>query len=128
MTGESSGTGLPVGGSLLLLIGGCIGLIVGVRALAVHSSERYGWPMILNWWNLLYLLAAGAFFFMASMGREGLTAGAIVAVGLWAFMLLLNIRKTNLLTGVLMTLLQPLAVAVLWLLLGVLRVAGQGRR
>ena len=111
-----------------------VGLILAVlialgatKALADHTSQRYGWPLIMNWWNILHFIGGAAFMFLAFVGLQPLM-GAVVFAGCWLIVLIVNITKTNLVVGTLMTILQPLVVAILWVLYGVTRAKAEGRR
>lgn len=109
----------PKGVSQLLGGGLILGLIVTVlaallvtKALADHSMRRFGWPMILNWWNALHLVSGFALWCGAASGAP--LGGVIVAGGLWLIVMAVNIRKTDLVTGVAMTIVQPFVVAILF--------------
>lgn len=110
-----------------------IGLVLAVllalgttKALADYTSRRYGWPLILNWWNLLHFVGAVLGMFVSTMGVPMM--GLVVFGGCWVIVLIVNIWKTNLLAGLLMTLVQPLVVAILWVAYGITRAKMEGRR
>lgn len=110
--------GLAVGALFMVPILAVVGSLLVVRSLANHTMNRYNWPLILNWWNALYLVGfLGAFF----VGSFGVATGDAVPLGLgffgaiWLVMLVVNIRKTDLITGLGMTLIQPLAVFVIYM-------------
>ena len=110
--------GLAIGALFILPILAVIGSLLMVRSLANHTMNRYNWPLILNWWNALYLVGfLGAFF----VGSLGIATGDAVPLGLgffgaiWLILLVVNIRKTDLMTGIAMTLIQPLAVFVIYM-------------
>ena len=109
---------LAIGAMFVLPILAVIGSLLVVRSLANHTMNRYNWPLILNWWNALYLLGfLGALF----VGSMGMATGDSVPLGLgffaaiWLVLLVVNIRKTDLMTGIAMTLIQPLAVFVIYM-------------
>lgn len=100
------------GGVILGLIVAVLAALLATKALADRSMARYGWPMILNWWNALHLVAGFAFWAGAAMGS--VVGGLIVAGGIWLIVLAVNVRKTDLLTGVAMSVVQPFVVAILF--------------
>lgn len=123
---SNSNGSIVVGGFILALIVVLIIAIGATKALADYSASRFGWPMIMNWWNALHLISIFAFFGAASMGSP--MAGAVIAAGLWLIVLLVNIRKTNLLVGLTMTILQPFIVFIAWVIYGALKSKAEGRR
>jgi uncharacterized protein len=121
----------PAPDPVIALKGGGLffGMILAVaasKALADHTTNKYGWPLIMNWWNLLHFVGAVAGMFVASFG--GIMMGLVVFGGCWLVVLLVNITKTNLLTGLAMTIVQPLVVAILWVVYGVTKAKAEGRR
>ena len=102
-----------------------------VRSLANHTMNRYGWPLILNWWNVLYLVGFFGGCFVASMGAQtgdALSLGFGFFGAIWLVLLIVNVRKTNLMTGLAMTLIQPFVVFILWALYGAAKAKMEGRR
>ena len=127
-----SGLGsLGVGALFILPIIAIVASLLVVRSLANHTMQKYGWPLILNWWNVLYLVGFFGGCFVASMGAH---TGEIVSMGLgffgaiWAILLIVNIYKTSLLTGLAMTLIQPFVVFILWAFYGATKAKMEGRR
>ncbi len=114
------------GGLFLGLILAVVAALAATKALADHTTNKYGWPLIMNWWNLLHFVGAVAGMFVASFG--GTLMGLVVFAGCWLVVLLVNITKTNLLTGLAMTVIQPLVVAILWVVYGVTKAKTEGRR
>ncbi len=114
------------GGLFLGLILAVVTALAATKALADHTTNKYGWPLIMNWWNLLHFVGAVAGMFVASFG--GTLMGLVVFAGCWLVVLLVNITKTNLLTGLAMTIIQPLVVAILWVVYGVTKAKAEGRR
>lgn len=114
------------GGLLLIPILAIIAALLATKSLAEHTTRRFNWPLILNWWNVLYLVGIfGGLFvstFAGPAGGLGLF-GAICAV-----MLIVNIIKTNVLTGITMTVVQPLVVVIMWFCYCLARGQIQGRR
>lgn len=125
-TPSNSSTSMVVGGFILALIVVLIIAISATKALADYSASRFGWPMIMNWWNALHLVSIFALVGAASIGSP--MAGALIAAGLWLIVLLVNIRKTNLLVGLTMTILQPFIVFIAWVIYGALKSKAEGRR
>lgn len=123
---SNSTTSMVVGGFILALIIVLIIAISVTKALADYSASRFGWPMIMNWWNALHLVSIFALVGAASLGSP--MAGAVIAAGLWLIVLLVNIRKTNLLVGLTMTILQPFVVFIAWVIYGALKSKADGRR
>lgn len=117
---------IGLGLAMLALIVVVIVALLATRSLANYSMQRYGWPMILNWWNLLHLVAIFALIGGISFGAP--IAGLVIAGGLWVIMLLVNCLKTNLLAGLAMTLIQPFVIFLLWALYGAARAKAEGRR
>lgn len=117
---------VTVGGIFLALILAVVAALVATKALADHTTNKYGWPLIMNWWNLLHFVGAVAGLFIASFG--GAMMGLVVFAGCWLVVLLVNITKTSLLTGFAMTIVQPLVVAILWVIYGVTKAKAEGRR
>ena len=115
-----------LGGLILGLIVCVLLALLATRSLANYSMQRYGWPMILNWWNLLHLVAIFAWITCVSFGAP--LVGVVVAGGLWLIMLVMNCIKTNLLAGVAMTVIQPFVIFVLWALYGAAKAKAEGRR
>ena len=115
------------GGAMILglIVAGLIA-IWATKALADYSINRFGWPMILNWWNILHLISIFAFLGAISVGAP--LAGVVIAGGLWLIVLFVNIRKTNLLAGLAMTILQPFLVFIMWAIDGVMKAKTEGRR
>lgn len=102
------------GGVILGLIVAVLAALLATKALADRSMSRYGWPMILNWWNVLHLVAGFALWAGAAMGSP--IGGLVVATGIWLIVLAVNVRKTDLLTGVAMSVVQPFVVAILFVI------------
>lgn len=100
------------GGLILGLIIVVLAALLATKALADHTTRRFGWPMILNWWNVLHLIAGFALWAGAAMGSP--IGGLVVAGGIWLIVLAVNVRKTDLLTGVAMSVVQPFVVAILF--------------
>lgn len=100
------------GGAVLGVIVAILAALLATKALADHSMRTYGWPMILNWWNVLHLVAGFAFWCGAAFGS--VLGGAVVAGGIWLIVLSVNVRKTDALTGVGMTVVQPFVVGILF--------------
>ncbi|MBX7135387.1 MAG: hypothetical protein K1X67_22180 [Fimbriimonadaceae bacterium] len=115
-------------GLFLGLIGVVLASILGTKAVADHTSRKYGWPLILNWWNALYIVGFFAIGFCAFLGPGGFQVGLMVAGVLWLVMLVVNISKTSLITGIVMTLIQPFVAALLWVLFGLARSKAGARR
>lgn len=107
------------GGAILGLIVAFLAALLATKALADRSMSRYGWPMILNWWSVLHLVAGFALWAGAAMGT--LTGGLVVAAGIWLIVLAVNVRKTDFLTGVAMSVVQPFVVAILFVVLQLAR-------
>lgn len=102
------------GGVVLGLIVAVLAALLATKALADHSMRTYGWPMILNWWNALHLVAGFALWCGVAFGSA--LGGAVVAGGIWLIVLSVNVRKTDLMTGVMMSLVQPLVVAIVFVI------------
>jgi uncharacterized protein len=119
-------TALLGGAMILALIVAGLVALGATKALANYSIKRFGWPMILNWWNVLHLVSIFAFLGAFSVGAP--MAGIVVAGGLWLIVLFVNVRKTNLLAGLAMTILQPFLVFIMWAIYGVLKAKAEGRR
>lgn len=117
---------IGLGLALLALIVVVLVALLATRSLANYSLQRYGWPMILNWWNLLHLVAIFALIGGISFGAP--VAGLVIAGGLWVIMLVVNCLKTNLLAGLAMTLIQPFVIFLLWALYGAAKAKAEGRR
>lgn len=117
---------LTSGGLFLGMILAVVAALAATKALADHTTNKYGWPMIMNWWNLLHFTGAVAGMFVASFG--GIMMGLVVFAGCWLVVLIVNIIKTNLLTGFAMTFVQPLVVAILWVVYGVTKAKAEGRQ
>lgn len=116
------GGGMIVG--LILLVVVALG---ATKALADHTAERYGWPLIMNWWNALYLVGGAVLMWSTFVFGEP-SLGWVVFAGCWLIVLVVNIVKTNLIIGTLMTIIQPVAVLMLWLLFQLLRAKAGGQR
>lgn len=114
------------GGLFLGMILAVVAALAATKALADHTTNKYGWPLIMNWWNLLHFVGAVAGMFVASFG--GVMMGLVVFGGCWLVVLTVNITKTNLFTGLAMTIVQPLVVAILWVAYGVTKAKTEGRR
>jgi uncharacterized protein YecT (DUF1311 family) len=111
----SSSISQMIGGSVILgLIVAVLAALLATKALADRSMSRYGWPMILNWWNVLHLVAGFALWAGAAMGSP--IGGLVVAGGIWLIVLAVNVSKTDLLTGVAMSVVQPFVVAILFVI------------
>lgn len=106
------GNQILLGAALLGLLLAVIAALLAVKALAEHTTERFGWPLILNAWNLVHLVAA--FAVVLGAWFDLFTAGLVVGAGLWLVVLLVNIRRTDLITGVTMSIVQPLVVWILY--------------
>lgn len=117
---------LTGGGLFLGMILAVVAALAATKALADHTTNKYGWPLIMNWWNLLHFIGAVAGMFIASFG--GIMMGLVVFAGCWLVVLIVNITKTNLVTGLAMTIVQPLVVAILWVVYGVTKTKAEGRR
>lgn len=117
---------LTGGGLFLGMILAVVAALAATKALADHTTSKYGWPLIMNWWNLLHFIGAVAGMFVASFG--GIMMGLVVFAGCWLVVLIVNITKTNLLTGLAMTIVQPLVVAILWVIYGVTKAKAERRR
>lgn len=114
------------GGLLLIPLLGIIAGLLATKSLAEHTSRRYQWPLILNWWNVTYLVGIFGGLFVSTMG---VPASGLVFFGATCLvMLVVNVSKTNLLTGLAMTLVQPFVVVILWLAYGIAKANVQGRR
>jgi len=100
------------GGLILGLIVVVLAALLATKALADRTSQRFGWPMILNWWNVLHLVAGFALWAGVAMGSP--VGGLVVAGGIWLIVLAVNVRKTDLPTGVAMSVVQPFVVAILF--------------
>lgn len=110
---QTDGVGELVGGGLILgLVVAVLAALLATKALADHSMRKFGWPMILNWWNVLHLVVGFALWCGAALGSP--LGGFVVAGGVWLIVLAVNIRKTDVLTGVAMTIVQPFVVAILF--------------
>ena len=107
------------GGVTLGLIVAVLAALLATKALADRSTSRYGWPMILNWWNVLHLVAGLSLWAGAAMGSA--IGGFVVAAGVWLIVLAVNVRKTDLLTGLAMSIVQPFVVAILFVVFQVAR-------
>lgn len=123
---SNSTTSMVVGGFILALIVVLVIALGATKALADYTAARFGWPMIMNWWNALHLISIFALVIASSIGSP--IAGAVIAAGLWLIVLLVNIRKTNLLVGLTMTILQPFIVFIAWVIYGALKSKAEGRR
>lgn len=117
---------MAVGGIILGLIVLLLIAVGATKALADYTAARFGWPMVLNWWNVLHLISIFAFLGAFSVGAP--MAGVVIAGGLWLIVLFVNIRKTNLLVGLTMTVLQPLVVFIMWAIYGAMKSKAEGRR
>lgn len=117
---------LTGGGLFFGMILTVVAALAATKALADHTTDKYGWPLIMNWWNLLHFVGAVAGMFVASFG--GIMMGLVVFAGCWLVVLLVNVTKTNLVTGLAMTVVQPLVVAILWVGYGVTKAKAEGRR
>lgn len=124
--GDDGLASLIFGGIALALALLVLALLLLIKYLADYTTNRYRWPLILNWWNALHFAGAVLGMFVASIA--GPAAGAVVFGGLWLVVLLINIRKTNLLAGLAMTIIQPLVVALLWVLCGAMKAKTERRR
>lgn len=129
---QGSGLGsLGIGALFILPILAVVASLLMVRSLANHTMQKYGWPLILNWWNTLYLVGFFGGCFVASLGAQ---TGDAVPMGLsffgaiWLILLIVNIYKTSLLTGLAMTLIQPFVVFILWAFYGATKAKMEGRR
>lgn len=111
-TAPSSISQMVGGGVILGLIVAVLAALLATKALADHSMRKFGWPMILNWWNVLHLVVGFALWCGAALGSP--VGGFVVAGGVWLIVLAVNIRKTDVLTGVAMTIVQPFVVAILF--------------
>lgn len=110
---QAAGVGELVGSGLILgLIVAILAALLATKALADHSMRKFGWPMILNWWNVLHLVVGFSLWCGAALGSP--VGGFVVAGGVWLIVLAVNIRKTDVLTGVAMTIVQPFVVAILF--------------
>lgn len=123
---DSNNADALFGGIILGLIVVALIALGATKALADYTSNRFGWPMILNWWNVLHLISIFALIGGLSVGAGA--GGAVIAIGLWLIVLLVNVRKTNLLVGLTMTALQPFVVFIMWALYGVMKAKAEGRR
>ena len=108
-----------VGGVILGLIVCVLLALLATKALADRSMQRYGWPMILNWWNVLHLVSGFALWLGAA--TQNAIAGLIVAGGLWLIITVVNVRKTDLGTGLAMSVVQPFVVAILYIVISFAR-------
>lgn len=117
---------MAVGGIILGLIVLLLIAVGATKALADYTAARFGWPMVLNWWNVLHLISIFAFLGAFSVGAP--MAGVVIGGGLWLIVLFVNIRKTNLLVGLTMTVLQPLVVFIMWAIYGAMKSKAEGRR
>ena len=113
--------GVVVGAILAVLLA-----LFLTKSLADFTTRKYGWPLILNWWNALYLVGAAVGIFVASFG--GWMMGLTVFAGCWLIVLIVNIIKTDLLTGTVMSIVQPLVVVVMWTGYGATRSKIEGPR
>lgn len=123
---ENKNAGLLMGALILGLVVIVLLALLATKSLADYSMRKYGWPMILNWWNLLHLVAIFALIGLWSFAAP--VAGLVVAGGLWVIMLVVNSLKTNILAGLAMTIIQPFVIFVLWALYGVAKAKAEGRR
>ena len=111
---------LTVAGQTLLgglALGAIVAVIIALlatKALADHSNRKYGWRMILNWWNVLHIAAPLVVVIGVMLGAP--MAGAVVAVGLWLIVTIVNIRNTSLLTGLAISVVQPFVVGILFVI------------
>jgi len=122
---------LAIGAMFILPVLAVVASLLVVRSLANHTMNRYGWPLILNWWNVLYLVGFFGGCFVASMGAQtgdALSLGFGFFGAIWLVLLIVNVRKTNLMTGLAMTLIQPFVVFILWALYGAAKAKMEGRR
>ncbi len=119
-------TALLGGAMILALIVAGLVAVGATKALADYSIKRFGWPMILNWWNVLHLVSIFAFLGAFSVGAP--MAGIVIAGGLWLIVLFVNVRKTNLIAGLAMTTLQPFLVFIMWAIYGATKAKAEGRR
>lgn len=111
--GQTKGSGELFGGAVILgLLVVLLLALLATKALADHSMRKFGWPMILNWWNVLHLVVGFALWGGAMIGAP--LGGVVVAGGVWLIVLAVNIRNTDVLTGLAMTVVQPFVVAILF--------------
>ncbi len=114
------------GGLFIIPIIAVVLALLATKSLAEYTLRRFNWPLILNWWNVLYLIGIFGGLFV------GTFAGPIGGFGflgaLCVVMLIVNVSKTNLLTGLAMTAVQPFVVIILWLGYGFAKAGVQGRR
>lgn len=129
---RGSGLGsLGIGALFILPILAVVASLLVVRSLANHAMQKYGWPLILNWWNALYLVGFFGGCFVASLGAQtgdALPMGLGFFGAIWLILLIVNIHKTSLLTGLAMTLIQPFVVFILWAFYGATKSKMEGRR
>lgn len=111
--GQTEGSGELFGGAVILgLLVVLLLALLATKALADHSMRKFGWPMILNWWNVLHLVVGFALWGGGMIGAP--LGGMVVAGGVWLIVLAVNIRKTDVVTGLAMTVVQPFVVAILF--------------
>lgn len=115
----SADKGLIGGGMLLALILVILAAFLATKSLADRTKAKYNYNMILNWWNVIHLVAILTFVLLMSFGQP--LAGAVVYAGLWLVMLVVNIMHTSLLTGLAMTIIQPFVIFILWAAYGFAR-------
>lgn len=104
---------LAFGGLLIGLLAVVAVCLLGTKWVADRSSQKYGWRMILNWWNGLYVVGVIATIYCIVIGAP--FGGAAVFGAIWLVMLLINVRKTSLGFGFLMTLMQPFVVFIIFM-------------
>lgn len=114
-----------------------LGLIFVIGTAVVRFStrtyEKYGYRVARNWINVLWPLAAVIAYIGHAAAQQGDSGTAdtanLIAVGLIALVLIQNVRKTGLITGIIATIVQSLLLVfsiVIVLLYGFFR--GERRR
>lgn len=113
----SQSSGSKIG---LVITAGLVGLgllALGINMIARRTQEKYGYRVFLNWWNVLYvpipiLLIAGAVMAHGNTGDGVFLALAIPAAALLVWRVGVNIGKTSLVTGLLISIIQLLCFVI----------------
>lgn len=104
----------PYAAWMLLGVGTAL-LVLGVAVILLlnASATRYGYDLLLNRMNFVWLIVVVAAVIGIATRPDGLLIAAPIAVGGVGLILLNNIRRTNLLIGAVGTLIQPFALVLI---------------
>lgn len=126
-TGHSATAPLILGGVILAVLVAGIVLFNLVKRFAERTKDKYGYNVFLNGWNVVNLAAVLIAGISPAFGVDAFKVGLTVAAGLWVLVLMINIKKTSIGTGFIISLVQPMFVAVAWVAYGVAKSAGRRR-